>query len=105
MEVHLNSSFFISFKKFFSFCICIFIFFTIILIPIITSYPNINFSTENMIWPIPDYYTITSQFGYRYAPASGASTYHSGIDIGAPTGSKLLAIFSGIITYTGFSRR
>lgn len=32
----------------------------------------------------------------------GASTYHSGLDIGAPEGSKLIAVTSGIITFTGF---
>ena len=47
--------------------------------------------------------TITSYFGYRNAPTSGASTYHSGIDIGAPKNSNIIAITSGIVTYTGFS--
>ena len=32
----------------------------------------------------------------------GASSYHSGLDIGAPEGSKLIAVTSGIITFTGF---
>ena len=32
----------------------------------------------------------------------GASTYHKGIDIGAPKGSKFVAICDGKITYTGF---
>ena len=31
------------------------------------------------------YTTITSYFGKRTAPTTGASTYHSGIDIAAPT--------------------
>ena len=31
------------------------------------------------------YTTITSYFGKRDAPTNGASTYHSGIDIAAPT--------------------
>ena len=48
------------------------------------------------------YTTITSKFGKRVAPTSGASTYHSGIDIAAPTGSNLVAIFSGKVTYSGF---
>ena len=33
---------------------------------------------------------------------AGASTYHSGIDIAAPTGSNLIASFSGEITFLGF---
>ena len=32
----------------------------------------------------------------------GASSYHSGLDIGAPEGSKLIAVTSGTITFTGF---
>jgi len=30
-------------------------------------------------------------------------SYHSGIDIGAPTGSTIVAVSSGIVTFTGFS--
>ena len=30
-------------------------------------------------------------------------SYHSGIDIGAPTGASIVAVTSGIITYTDFS--
>ena len=48
----------------------------------------LNFSNSEFLWPTPGYATITSYFGYRNAPTSGASTYHSGIDIGAPTRNK-----------------
>ena len=54
------------------------------------------------LWPAPGYTRITSGFGYRVAPASGASTYHSGIDIGAPTGTNIVSAFSGIVTFIGF---
>ncbi len=30
-------------------------------------------------------------------------SYHSGIDIGAPTGATIVAVSSGIVTYTNFS--
>ncbi len=33
----------------------------------------------------------------------GASTYHSGIDIAAPTGCNIVSIFSGTVTFLGFS--
>lgn len=33
----------------------------------------------------------------------GASTYHSGIDIGAPTGANIISITNGKISYTGFN--
>ena len=36
------------------------------------------------------------------APTTGAGTFHGGIDIGAPAGSKIVASFSGKVTYAGF---
>ncbi len=60
------------------------------------------FSNSGLIWPTPGYTTITSYFGYRKSPISGASSYHNGIDIGAPSGSEIIAAFSGQVTYIGF---
>ncbi len=60
-------------------------------------YGNVNFA-----WPIPGYTTISSPFGKRNAPTSGASTYHKGTDIPAPEGTSLIATCDGIITFTGF---
>lgn len=48
------------------------------------------------------YFSITSPFGYRNAPTVGAGTFHGGIDIGAPAGSNIVAVFSGEVTYIGF---
>ena len=55
------------------------------------------------IWPVIGYYKITSFFGNREAPTTGASINHGGIDIGAPTGSNLVAIANGKVKYTGFN--
>ncbi|MDO5555556.1 MAG: M23 family metallopeptidase [Clostridia bacterium] len=49
------------------------------------------------------YTTITSNFGYRKSPITGAISYHSGIDIGAPTGSNIIAIYGGKVSFIGFS--
>ena len=49
------------------------------------------------------YSTITSHFGPRKSPTTGKQSYHYGLDIGAPTGSNIVAIFSGQVTFTGFS--
>ena len=57
---------------------------------------------ENSNGRLHGYTKITSGFGYRKAPTGGASTYHSGIDIGAPAGSNIVAAFSGEVTFTGF---
>lgn len=48
------------------------------------------------------YTTITSKFGYRNAPTTGAGTYHGGIDIAAPTGTNIIACSSGTVSFTGF---
>lgn len=53
-------------------------------------------------WPIPGYTSISSPFGKRTAPTSGASTYHKGTDIPAPEGTPLVATCDGEITFTGF---
>lgn len=45
---------------------------------------------------------ITSGYGKRTAPTSGASTFHSGIDIGAPEGTKIIAIADGKVTKTAW---
>ena len=55
-----------------------------------------------LLWPAPGYYRINSPFGKRIAPTAGASTFHKGIDIGAPQGSDFVAVTNGTITYTGF---
>lgn len=65
--------------------------------------PGFELSFSEFVWPTPGYTTITSPFGYRVSPTSGASTNHSGIDIAAPTNSNIVAIFSGTVTYIGFS--
>lgn len=53
-------------------------------------------------WPVEGQYTITSYFGKRDAPTAGASTMHSGIDIAAPEGSKLVCIMDGEVTSVGW---
>lgn len=63
---------------------------------------TIVISSSGFAWPIPGYTTITSYFGKRISPTAGASSFHKGIDIGAPEGSLLIATIDGQITYTGF---
>ena len=49
------------------------------------------------------YTTITSKFGARNSPTTGVKSYHYGVDIGAPTGTNIIAIFSGTVTFVGFN--
>ena len=48
------------------------------------------------------YTYISSYFGKRTSPTAGASTYHSGIDIPAPSGTPILAICSGEVTFASW---
>ena len=53
-------------------------------------------------WVVPCSYTsITSPFGYRDAPTSGASTYHQGVDLDTGTGWSVVATRAGT-AYTAY---
>ncbi len=54
------------------------------------------------IWPVKG--SITSRFGPRISPFTGKKAFHSGVDIGARTGKKVLAPAKGRVvkaTYDG----
>lgn len=99
------------FKIFYSFTIFIIIFICIFFIPYFSSGYNsnsnisgeiINFNPNGFVWPLPGYTRISSYFGKRVSPTSGASSSHSGIDIPAPEGTKFIAVADGEITFTQF---
>lgn len=103
------------FNKFFSFIIILIsliIFISVFFTPALfesNSLSNLALSGEilafnpnGFVWPTPGYTRINSYFGKRIAPTSGASTYHKGIDIGAPEGSTFIAVADGEITFADF---
>ncbi len=109
----MSNSFSVPFKTFFIFIIFMLIFISVFFIPVfpdsLYSYSTslnqnyiIDISSSGYAWPSPGYTTINSYFGYRTSPTAGASSYHSGLDIGAPEGSKLIAVTSGQITFASF---
>ena len=55
-------------------------------------------------WPIAGYGTesITSPYGRRVSPGWVGSTYHRGIDIGAPSGTLIHAAAEGTITISAY---
>lgn len=53
---------------------------------------------SGFLWPCPASHRITSGFGNREIPIAGATANHRGIDIGAPSGSAILASASGRVT-------
>lgn len=49
------------------------------------------------IWPTPGNGRITSPYGYRIHPISHVKKMHTGIDIGASSGSNVVAVKDGIV--------
>ena len=62
----------------------------------------ISFNPNGFVWPLPGYTRISSYFGKRTSPTSGASSSHSGIDIPAPQGTIFIAVADGEITFRQF---
>jgi murein DD-endopeptidase MepM/ murein hydrolase activator NlpD len=50
-------------------------------------------------WPVPGY--ISSRYGYRNHPKSGARQLHTGLDISISSGTEILATADGIVTFSG----
>ncbi|MCL2356377.1 MAG: peptidoglycan DD-metalloendopeptidase family protein [Defluviitaleaceae bacterium] len=61
-----------------------------------------NFGGQFM-WPIPSHSRISSQFGMRHHPILRQNRHHSGIDVGAPTGTRLYAAADGYVRFAGWS--
>jgi murein DD-endopeptidase MepM/ murein hydrolase activator NlpD len=55
----------------------------------------------SMAWPVPCSSRITSDFGPRICPFHGKEL-HPGIDIGAPSGSAIVAAGKGEVLYAGY---
>jgi len=53
---------------------------------------------SRLMFPLPFPVPITSAFGWRIHPISGLSSFHAGVDLGAETGTPILAADSGKVT-------
>lgn len=58
---------------------------------------NKKYEGGTFAWPSPGYYTITSEFGFRLHPILGVWKGHTGIDIGVPSNSDIVAAASGTV--------
>lgn len=55
--------------------------------------------TKRLAWPTTG--SVTSPFGYRTHPIFGDVRFHTGIDIGAPTGQAIIAAEAGEVIFVG----
>ena len=67
------------------------------------TYNTASIGNIKFIWPCPASSRITSVFGSRSSPTEGASTDHKGIDIGAATGSDIVASAAGEVIISTYS--
>ncbi len=56
-----------------------------------------------LAWPTPSASYITSPFGYRIHPIYGYRKFHTGIDIGAGSGSTIVAANDGTVILSGWN--
>jgi len=54
-------------------------------------------------WPAPSYTRISSPFGWRLHPTLGVDKFHNGVDMAAPSGTKILAAYDGEVVAASYS--
>lgn len=66
---------------------------------------NTEYYGGSFSWPTPGYKNITSKFGPRTYTLNGkkVSSNHKGIDIGAPTGAKIIASNGGKVVTSAYN--
>jgi murein DD-endopeptidase MepM/ murein hydrolase activator NlpD len=62
-----------------------------------------NQSPVASIYPLTNPAPITSRFGWRTHPLTGTRRFHSGLDIGAPSGSPVVATGAGTVISAGWN--
>jgi murein DD-endopeptidase MepM/ murein hydrolase activator NlpD len=47
---------------------------------------------------------ISSHFGYRADPFTGHGAFHAGVDFAGPSGSRVIAVGPGVVSYAGWKQ-
>ena len=66
-------------------------------------YGNSGEGDGSLRWPLTISGRISSGFGKRKSPTAGASTYHKGLDIAAPSGTPIVAAAEGKVVTAAYS--
>lgn len=61
------------------------------------------YSGGAFVWPCPSSTRVTSDYGNRLSPTTGASSNHKGIDIGASYGADIVAAAAGTVKVASYS--
>lgn len=62
----------------------------------------VEYAGGELGWPLPGYYSISSPFGSRVHPITGAWHTHGGTDIPAPYGTPIISANDGVVIYAGY---
>ena len=55
------------------------------------------------IWPLPGHTTVNSPYGWRTHPITGNRNFHTGVDIPAPSGTRINAAKAGTVIISTFN--
>ena len=61
-------------------------------------------SEKGYLWPLPGYTSLSSLFAGRKDPFTGRPATHSGIDVPAPKGVKILSAKSGVVLTSAYNK-
>jgi murein DD-endopeptidase MepM/ murein hydrolase activator NlpD len=70
-------------------------------VPAVPTLPN--GSHAELIYPLMNPAPVTSRFGWRTHPLTGSRRFHSGIDIGAASGTPVVATAAGTVVSAGWN--
>ena len=62
-----------------------------------------TYTGGKMLWPSPGYTRITSDYGNRIHPVLKTKKFHAGIDLGVPSGNKIVATAAGKVIKAAYS--